>query len=378
MKAQRPSAPTSDFRIPWAKPSLHGNEARYVEQALQSTWISSGHFVERLETEFALFTGAGHAVAVSSGTAALHLAYLAVGIGNGDEVIMPAMTFAGCAAMVVACGGRPRFIDNDPETMGLSVPDLRRALESRRAKAILAVHLFGNSCELSSLVKLAEEFEVILIEDAAESLGARYDGRHVGTFARVGCFSFQAAKTVTMGEGGMLVTDDDDLDRRLRLLRNHGFRPGTPYWHDVVGFNYRLTNLQAAVGCAQLERIEGILSRRREIDVQYRRGLQAIPGVRVPGRPTRAEVALWMQPVILDPDVFPRGRDWVRQRLADEGIETRPLFYPAYILPPYVEFSAQCPAAENLSSWSLTLPVYETLTTEDVDFICGSLARLAA
>lgn len=367
---------TTRRRIPWANPSLSGNEARYVQEAIASTWISGGAFVDRLESDFARFTGARHAIAVANGTAALHLAYLAVGIGPGDEVILPALTFAACAAMVVVCGATPKFVDSDLDTLGMSAAATQAAI-GPRTKAIVPAHLFGNVCDLAPLLAMADDAGAVVIEDAAEAVGARYDGRSAGTLGALGCFSFQAAKTLTMGEGGIVVTDDDGLAGRIRLLRNHGFRPGTHYWHDVVGFNYRLTNVQAAIGCAQLERADAILAERKRIERRYRDRLGPIPGVRIPETPARGTLALWVQAVVLDQRHFPQGRDAVREALGTNGVETRPLFNPIYKLPPYEQFPAACPVAESVATWGLSLPVYETLSDTDVDFVCDQLVALA-
>lgn len=363
-------------RIRWAAPALSGNEARYVQEAITSTWISGGAFLDRLESDFARFSGARHALAVANGTAALHVAYLAAGIGPGDEVIVPALTFAACAAMVVACGATPRFVDSDADTLGMSASATGAAITAR-TKAIVPAHLFGNVCDLGPLLDIARDTGAAVVEDAAEAVGARYDGRQAGTLGTLGCFSFQAAKTLTMGEGGMVVTDDDALAERVGLLRNHGFRPGTHYWHDIVGFNYRLTNVQAAIGCAQLERVDAILAARKRIDLRYRDNLGRIPGVRIPATPARGERALWVQAVILDPTHFPQGRDAVRTALAAVGIETRPMFNPIYRLPPYERFGAACPVAESISTWGLSLPVHEELSDADVDRVCDALAVLA-
>lgn len=325
----------------------------------------------------ASYIGARHAVAVVNGTAALHLAYLVSGVGPGDEVIMPALTFVSCPAMAVACGATPRFADCDPATLGLSPASVRAAI-TKRTKAILPVHLFGNSCEMDELLELSERSGLRIIEDAAESLGTTYGGRHVGTLGQIGCFSFHAAKTVTMGEGGMVVTDDGDLADKVRLLRNHGSRPGLQYWHDVVGFNYRLTNMQAAIGCAQLERVEEILASRARIEACYRTHLARVPGVRIPSSPPKTRRVLWAQPIVLDRRIFPQGREAVRDALRLKGIETRPMFYPAYSLPPYRKFEAHCPVTEDVSTWALTLPVFERLTDDQVAYVCRSLGDLAS
>ena len=278
--------------------------------------------------------------------------------------------------MVVVCGATPRFVDSDPDTLGMSAEATRAALTAR-TRAIVPAHLFGNVCDLDPLLAAAKAAGAVVIEDAAEAVGARYGGRHAGTLGTFGCFSFQAAKTLTMGEGGMVVTDEGPLADRIRVLRNHGFRPGTHYWHDVVGFNYRLTNIQAAIGCAQLERADAILAERKRIELRYRDRLGAMPGVRIPAVPARGSLALWVQAVILDPRQFPQGRDAVREALGANGIETRPLFNPIYKLPPYERYAAACPVAESASTWGLSLPVYETLSDGEVDLVCDALAALA-
>jgi perosamine synthetase len=224
-------------------------------------------------------------------------------------------------------------------------------------------------------VALAQEHGILLIEDAAQATGTRYGGEHVGSIGDIGCFSFQAAKTLTMGEGGMITTRDSGIAERVSVLRNHGFRPGLRYWHDVVGFNYRITNLQAALGYAQFERIESILTERRRIHRAYLEWLGECPGVRVPRLELEVEPALWIQPVVLDEHYYPQGREAVRDELTALGIETRPMFYPAHTLPPFREFPADCPATEKLSPWAMTLPVHEMLTSADVEHICDALRR---
>jgi perosamine synthetase len=363
-------------QIPWAQPALSGNEEAYILKALRSTWISGGEFIERLERDFAEFVGVPHARSVSSGTAALHVAYLAMGIGPGDEVIIPSLTFAGVAAMAVACGATPRFVDCDPDSLMIDVEAVRRAI-TPRTRAIVAVHLFGHACDLDSLVAIAHEFGLALIEDAAQATGTHYGGIHVGGIGDIGCFSFQAAKTLTMGEGGIITTRNEAIAEHVGVLRNHGFRPGLRYWHDVIGFNYRLTNLQAALGCAQFERIADILRERRRISEAYDRWLSDCPGVTVPTLVPKVSAALWIQPVVLDQHTFPQGREAVRQELAAQGIETRPMFYPTHTLPPFREFAADCPVTERISPWAMTLPVYETLTSAEVEFICRALRRCA-
>ncbi len=365
-----------DWKIPWARPVLHGNEGKYLEEAFRSTWISGGAFVERFERDMAAFLGAPHTVAVASGTAALHLSLLAADVGPGDEVILPALTFAGCAAMVVACGATPRFVDSDADNWGLSAEAASKAV-NEKTKAILPVHLFGTPCEMRPLLDLASERSLTVVEDAAEALGSRYESSALGTLGDLGCYSFQSAKTLTTGEGGMIATRDEALAEKIRILRNHGFRPGRHYWHDVVGFNYRLTNLQAAIGCAQIERVEEILGARGAIAKTYDERLSSIPGVSRPIAPARGGVALWEQPIHLDLAYFPLGRAAAREALQQKGIETRPMFPLVPTLPPYQRYAGAWAVAERISRESLVLPVYETLTQKEVHFICDTLESLA-
>ncbi|MBU6422438.1 MAG: DegT/DnrJ/EryC1/StrS family aminotransferase [Chloroflexota bacterium] len=368
---------TPKVRIPWGRPTVGEQETRYVAEALRSTWISGGAFVERLESDFAAFLGVRHALAVSNGTAALHVAYMAVGIGAGDEVILPALTFPSCAAMVLACGATPVFVDCDAATLGIDPAGTANAIGAR-TRAIVPAHLFGSVCDLAPLLETAHDTGVALIEDAAEAFGARYDDVPVGSIGTVGCFSLHAAKTVTAGEGGVVVTNDDDIATRVRLLRSHGFGPGRHYWSQIPGFNYRLTNLQAAIACAQLERVASILETRRRIGARYRELLCRIPGVRSQSVPGRARMSLWVQAIVLEPDRFPQGPDAVRASLLERGIETRPMFEPIYKLPAYERYAVSCPVAEHTAAWGLSLPVFEEMTDGDVVEVCTALGELVS
>lgn len=348
-----------------------------MTEALRSTWISGGAFVDRLESDFAAFLGVRHALAVSNGTAALHVAYMAVGIGAGDEVVLPALTFPSCAAMVLACGAVPRFVECDPLTLGIDPAATANAI-GPRTRAVVPAHLFGSVCDLAPLLEIARAAGVAVIEDAAEAFGARYDGLAVGSIGTVSCFSLHAAKTVTAGEGGMVATNDGDIAARVRLLRNHGFGPGRYYWSQIPGFNFRLSNLHAAIACAQLERVASILAAREKIAARYKELLGRIPGVRMQSVPGRARMSLWVQAIVLDPDRFPQGRDAVRTSLLERGIETRPMFEPVYKLPAYERYAVSCPVAEHIAGWGLSLPVFEEMTDDDVGDVCAALGDLAS
>ena len=259
----------SERRIPVAEPALGQEELDNVVAAMKSGWISSlGAFIPEFERDFAAFSGAAHGVAVANGTVALHLALLAAGIGPGDEVLMPSLTFVATASAARYCGGVPVFVDSDPATWQLDPAALEAAV-TPRAKAVIAVHLYGHPCDMDAIRAIAARHGLTVIEDAAEAHGARYRGRPVGALGAIGCFSFYGNKIITTGEGGMCLTDDPAVAEHLRLLRDHGMDPKRPYWHDIVGYNYRMTNLQAAVGVAQVKKIGGFIAKKREMAAWY-------------------------------------------------------------------------------------------------------------
>src|SRR6266849_8650115 len=248
---------TSPPRIPVAAPSIGEEEMANVMEAMRSGWISSlGAFIGQFERDFAAVCGVAHGVAVANGTTALHLALVAAGVGPGDEVIIPSLTFVATANVVHYCGATPMFADSDPETWQLDPAKLEARI-TPRTRAIIPVHLYGHPCDMDAILELSARRGLAVVEDAAEAHGAEYRGRRVGAVGTVGCFSFYGNKIITTGEGGMCVTDDAALAERLRLLRDHGMDPKRPYWHEVVGYNYRMTNLQAAVGVAQVKRLPG-------------------------------------------------------------------------------------------------------------------------
>ena len=245
--------------LPVAEPDLGPLEERYLLDAFQSGWISSiGEYIQRFEEGFAKFCGAGHGIAVSSGTVAIHLALLAAGVGPGDEVIVPTLTFVGTVSPVKYVGATPVFVDSEPEIGTLDPQAVEKAITSR-TKAIIVVHLYGHPADMDPILDIARKYELIVIEDAAEAHGAKYKGRPVGSFGNCATFSFYGNKILTTGEGGMIVTNDKDLADRIRFLKDHAMDPNRRYWHPEVGYNYRITNLQAAIGCAQLERFNELL-----------------------------------------------------------------------------------------------------------------------
>ena len=355
--------------IPWAQPDFWGNEQAYVAEALRSTWISGGPFVERFEREFASRCGSRYAVAVANGTAALHAAYLALGLGPGDEVIVPGFAFQAGANMALLCGAKPIFAEVEEDTWCLSPHSVRRHL-SPRTRAIVPVHTYGNVCDMNAISEIAADAGAAVIEDAAESFASEYCGKASGTFGAMGCFSFQATKTITTGEGGMIVTDDSKLYERLCLFRSHGMARRR-YWHEVSGHNFRLTNLQAAVGCAQLERLDRIIRERKRVHDCYKAGLSQLTGVTMQHFGAEVSPVLWALAVRLDPKVFRQGRDGVIAQLADRGIETRPGFYAASEQPLYA--TDRLPVCETVAREIVSLPTFASLTADQIDRICGDL-----
>lgn len=365
------------LRVPLVEPHLAGNELKYVTDCITANWISSqGAYVTRFEEDFAGFVGSKYALTSTNGTAALHLALMALGIGPGDEVIVPDLTFAASASAVKHCGANPILVDIDPGTWGIS-PDAIGNAVTANTKAIMPVHLYGQPCDMEAVLKVAREHGLAVVEDSAEALGAKYKGRYVGTLGDVGCFSFFSNKVITTGEGGMVVTDDVRIASRIKKLRDHGMSSDRRYWHDVVGYNYRMTNLQAAVGVAQMERIEDFLRRRDEIAESYRRRLSEVAGITLPERFPWSRHINWLFSVLVDEDRFGMTRDSIIDNLAHAGVETRPFFYPLHEQPPFFQ-EGRFDTTNSVSYRGLCLPCSNNLRDEDIDRVCSLLSELAA
>lgn len=381
--AGRPVDYASHFRhhrIPVMEPSLSGNELNYTIECLKTNWISSqGSFVKRFEDEFSRFIGVGNSLAVCNGTAALHVALDALGVGQGDEVIVPDLTFAATINAVLYCGAVPVLADVDPETWCMDAKGIE-SLVTPRTKAIIPVHLYGQPADMEGICRLAGEHGLYVIEDAAEALGALHHGRHVGSFGDAAAFSFFGNKIITTGEGGMVVFRDEAVASRARMLRDHGMDPQKRYWHPQVGYNYRLTNLQAAIGVAQLEQIEGFIQRKIRIGRDYRRRLESIDAIRLPVEREGVRNVYWLFSVILDSRRSVLGRDDLMERLRACGIETRPLFYPLHTMPPYRQYSGKrdFPNAQRLSANGLSMPSAVTLKENEIEFICDRIRSIVA
>ncbi len=363
--------------IPVAAPVLVGNEKKYVMDCLDSTWISSaGKYVERFERAFAEYCGVKHAISCTNGTAALHLALLALGVGPGDEVIVPTLTFVSTANAVTYCGARPVFVDSEPETWNLD-PELLEEKITPRTKGVIVVHLYGHPADMDSVLQIAQRHGLFVLEDAAEAHGAKYKGKYVGSIGNIGTFSFYGNKIITTGEGGIVVTDDDKLAHKVRQLRGQGMDPKRRYWFPIIGYNYRMTNIQAAIGLAQLEKVDWHISRRREVASWYYKRLREVPRLGLPVEKEWAKNVYWMFSVILD-DSISLGRDNVMTTLKELGIETRPFFHPMHTLPPYQELAArdEFPVANRLGARGINLPTWAGLQETDVDFVCKALTGI--
>jgi perosamine synthetase len=361
--------------IPVASPDLGEAEERYAVDAIRSSWISSsGKYVNTFEKVFAELCGAKKAASVVNGTAALHLAIEAAGLKPGDEVIVPSLTYVATANAVRYAQGVPVFVDVEPQTWCMD-PDLIEAAISPRTKGIIAVDLYGHPADMDRINEVASKHGLWVMEDAAEAHFARYKGRLTGSLADMTVFSFFGNKIVTCGEGGAITTDDPELDGRIRLLRNQGMDPNRRYFFKVVGYNYRLTNLACALLCAQLERREWLINRRREIFRRYRERLADVPGVGLQPVAPWAEVTPWLFCATIDAKRFGHTRDEVMAALHQQRIETRPFFIPVHHLPVYAPMhrGGPLPITEQLAASGLNLPTFSGMSDAQVDRICAAL-----
>lgn len=368
----------SDRRIPLSEPHLVGNAAAYLDECLRTNFVSSvGPFVERFEREFAAAVGARYAVACASGTAAIHVALRLFEVGPGDEVWVPSLTFIASANPILYERATPVMVDSERETWNadprLIVDELTRRARSgaRMPKLIELVHILGQPAQIDEVAEACDAHGVVLVEDAAEALGAsyrsgRFAGRQVGTVGKVGCYSFNGNKVITCGGGGMLVTDDERLARRAKHLTTQARLPGLAYRHDEVGYNYRLSNLSAALGVAQLEQLPTFLERKREHARRYDAALGGLAGLALPPRMAWSEATYWLYSIVVDADAFGVPRDDLVQRLIASGIESRPIWSALHTMPMFAGASrlGSGAVAESLAAGALSLPSSVQLSEE--------------
>ena len=362
------------------EPSFTGNEWLYLKECLDSTFVSSvGKFVDRFEVELAAFTGARHAVAVVNGTAALHIALKLAGVKADDEVLIPALTFVATANAVTYCGATPHFVDSDESTMGVDATKLRDYLASytdqragqcvnratgRVIRALVPMHTFGHPVDLDSLLAVAQDFNLMLVEDAAESLGSYYHGQHTGTFGLLGTLSFNGNKTITTGGGGAILTNNAELARHAKHLTTTAKMPHAwEYRHDEIGYNYRMPNLNAALGCAQLEQLPAMLAAKRELFKRYQAAFASVTGVKLVVEPWQCQSNYWLQALMLDAEQV-NQRDSILKATNEAGFMTRPVWILMHELMPFKD----CPrmdlvVAQSLSQRLINIPSSSNLTS---------------
>jgi perosamine synthetase len=363
-------------RIPACEPYLAGREAEYVRDCLSSNWISSaGKYLPQFEAGFARYCGCEHGIATTSGTTALHLAIAARGLRPGDEIIMPTFTIAATVFAALYAGATPVLVDVEPDTWTMRV-DQVAAKVGPRTRAILPVHMYGHPCDMDPLRELAKRHDLWVLEDAAEAHGAEYKGRKCGSLGDAACFSFYANKIITTGEGGMVVTNDAALAERCRSLKNLGFNRDRRFLHDAVGFNYRMTNVQAAIGLAQLENVDQYVALRRRHGASYTALLRDVEGLRLPVERPWARNAYWMYGIVVE-DGFGCSRDDLRTGLAERGVETRTFFIPMHEQPVFHQQDLFCnehyPVASDLGRRGLYLPSSTGLTDADLAYVVDAV-----
>lgn len=363
--------------IPVCTPEIGPEEVENVVDAVESGFISgtTGQYIERFETLFAEYCGVEHGVATTSGTTALHLAVEAAGIGPGDEVIVPDITNAATVFAVVYANATPVAADCDPETWCIDPADVQEKISPQTA-AILPVHLYGHPVEMDPLWDLAEDHDLTVIEDCAEAHGAEYRAERVGSLGDVGCFSFYANKIITTGEGGMVVTNDDELAERSRLLRNLAFDPDRRFRHNHVGYNYRMTNVQAAIGVAQQEKIDRFVARKRRIADRYADHFSDVDCLKLPTERKWAKNVYWMYGVVLD-ETASVSRDTLRKELAERGVETRTFFLRMSQQEAFADYQSfvntHNPEAERLAERGLYLPSGVGLSDEELSKVARAV-----
>ena len=363
--------------IPVNRPLFISNEKKYLQECIDSGWISSeGPFVKKFEANFAKYVGRKYAVAVSSGTAALEVVVGAIGLKPGDEVIIPTFTIISCASAVLAYGGVPVFVDAEPETWNMDVAKIEEKI-TKKTKVIMAVHMYGHPSDMDAILRLAKKHKLLVIEDAAEVHGATYKGKKCGSFGDISIFSFYANKVISTGEGGMVLTNNPKFAERAKFLRNLGFNDKKRFYHVELARNYRMTNLQAAVGVAQLKNIEKLVKIKRENAQKYTQLLKNIEGLQLPAEKNWAKNVYWMYGVVLDKK-FGMNKEAFAKKLEKAGIQTRPFFYPMHLQPVLKKYikKGNYPVAERIAKYGLYLPSGLGLKDSEIKQVCSAIKKI--
>ncbi len=356
-------------------PTLIGNEREYVLKCIDSNWISSrGHFVDEFETRFSRYCGVRYGITTNSGTTALHLALTTLGLDKGDEVIIPSFTMISTANAAKYLGAELVLVDVEPDTWNIDSAKIEEKITDR-TKAIIPIHTYGHPADMDRIREISRKHKIAIVEDAAEAHGAEYKGKRVGSLGKLASFSFYANKIITTGEGGMVVTDDPQMAERALTLRNYGFTQERHFWHKVMGFSYRMTNLQAAIGLAQLETIDKLLQARIDNARLYDSLLRDVPGITIPPSSDDVKSVYWMYGILVEDD-FGISKEALRQKLADQGIETRSFFIPIHLQPIYSYlFSDEYPVSENLGRKGFYLPSASNLKPEQIEYIVETIRK---
>lgn len=387
-----PGAPVAEGGIPLCVPEIRGNEWTYIKECLDTNFVSSvGPFVDRFERDLANYTGVKHAVATASGTAALHIALIVAGVGTDDEVLVSTLTFIAPVNAIRYVGAWPVFIDAEPEYWQMDPQkvhdflkndcrwvdgELRNRHTGRRLRAIMPVHILGHPVDMDPIMALAQEYNLVVIEDATESLGAKYKGVMTGRIGQIACFSFNGNKIITTGGGGMIVTDNEAWARKAKYLTTQAKDDPLEFVHNEVGFNYRLTNLQAALGCAQLEQLDDYIAVKHRIAGHYAKAFAGVPGLTLMRQADWAESIFWMYTILVDASPYGVDSRALMRKLADRGIQARPLWQPVHLSPAHAgSYAVDCSVAERLNRDALSLPSSIGLTRDQAALVIDVIAE---
>lgn len=371
---------TMTRKIPLAEPFFAGNEWKYLKDCLDSRWVSSGKYVDLFEERIGRYLGAQFAVSTVNGTSAIHTALLVAGVQPGDRVVVPTLTFIATVNPVIYCGGIPVFIDAEDETLNLdpekAVETIRVLLkQKKKPKAIIVTHLYGHPCNLDPILEIARQYEIVVIEDACESLGSKYKGKMTGTLGDIGCLSFNGNKIITTGGGGMLLTNQGHYARKARYLSTQARDHQTEYIHKETGYNYRMSNLQAALGVAQLEQLEAFLQKKKTIADHYHENLQGIPGTKFLVQQPWAESNFWLNTLLLKNKGSGIDKISLMEKLRHQGIETRPIFSPVHLQESFKKYEKTfLPIAERSSG--VNLPSSVDITKEELIRVTETIKTL--
>ena len=366
--------------IPVCIPFIGKKELEYVTDCLKTNWISSkGKYVEEFENKFAKYCDCKYGITTTNGTAALHLALASLDIKKGDEVIVPAFTMISSVFAIVYCGAKPVLVDAEPETWNININKIEEKITDK-TKAIMPVHIYGHPCNMNPILEIADEYDLYVVEDAAEVHGGEYNGVKTGGIGNVGCFSFYANKILTTGEGGMIVTNDKKIAEKAKLLKDLAFSKERRFLHTDIGFNYRMTNIQAAIGLAQFEKIDKLIEMRRNNAQLYNSLLKDVKGITLPVEKDYAKNVYWMYSILIENN-FGMSRDKLMDELQKKGIETRTFFIPIHQQPVFQDMdlfkNEQYPIAEDISEKGMYLPSSSGLKKKEITFICDTIKEIA-